>query len=167
MRASGCQKETLSSVPHARSIERSRAVDSLPALAELGPDLLADDFDTAEAVRCLQARGDLEIGDALLDQQALAGIGNIYKSETLFACRVNPFVRVRDLTPGTIEKLVAKASRLLRAGASESGRRERWSVYGRGGAPCRRCGTPISMRTQGPNARSTYWCERCQAITPG
>jgi endonuclease-8 len=140
-------------------------IERQPALRELGPDLLAEDVDTAEAVRRLQARGDAVIADALLDQQAVAGIGNIYKSETLFACRVNPFVRVRGLPPDTLETLVGKAMKLLRAGASESAGRPRWSVYGRGGEPCRRCGTPISMRKQGPNARSTYWCERCQAIT--
>jgi endonuclease-8 len=137
-----------------------------PVVRELGPDPLGEEFDAADAVRRIQARGDVDIADALLDQQAIAGIGNIYKSETLFACGVHPFTRVGELPPATVEKLVTTATRLLRAAVNESTGRGRWSVYGRGGEPCRRCGTRIAMRKQGPNARSTYWCERCQAVTP-
>ena len=142
-----------------------RDLERQPVVRELGPDPLGEDFDAAEAVRRIQARGDMEIADALLDQQAIAGIGNIYKSETLFACGVNPFTRVGKLPPEVIEKLVTTAMKLLRAAVSESTGRARWSVYGRGGEPCRRCGTRIAMRKQGPHARSTYWCERCQAVT--
>lgn len=145
---------------------KSRDVARQPVLRELGPDPLGDSFDSGEAVRRIQARGDMEIADALLDQQAIAGIGNIYKSETLFACRVQPFTPVRALPAETLEKLVVTAMKLLRAGVSESSGRGRWYVYGRGGEPCRRCGTAISMRKQGPNARSTYWCARCQPVTP-
>ena len=143
----------------------ARDVARQPDLRELGPDPLGEEFDAAEAVRRIQARDDTDIANALLDQQAIAGIGNIYKSETLFACGVNPFARVRDLPPDTIEKLVTTAARLLRAAVSETSGRGRRSVYGRGGEPCRRCGSRIAMRKQGPNARSTYWCERCQAVT--
>ena len=143
-----------------------RELGRQPVVRELGPDPLGEDFDAADAVGRIQARGDVAIADALLDQQAIAGIGNIYKSETLFACGVNPFTRVSELPAGIIEKLVTTAMKLLRAAVSESAGRGRWSVYGRGGEPCRRCGTPIAMRKQGPHARSTYWCERCQSVTP-
>jgi endonuclease VIII len=149
-------------------------------LRELGPDPLSDSFAPGEAVARLSARGDVEVADALLDQRAIAGIGNIYKSEILFACRVNPFTPVRELEPETIARLVATAAKLLRANvAADSGsgivtytgpRRTtgradpaaRLWVYGRGGKPCRRCGTPVSRRKQGEHARSTYWCEGCQ-----
>lgn len=150
-------------------------------LAGAGPDLLADNFDPAVALSRLRERRDIEIADALLDQKALAGIGNVYKSEVLFASAVNPFVRVADLADDALEKLIATAMKFMRANVSESspaaivthaGLRSttpfgnpaaRLWVYGRVGKPCRRCGTPISRVKQGPNARSTYWCEKCQA----
>lgn len=127
----------------------------------LGPDLLGADCDTAEAVRRLEALSDVEVGDALLDQQALAGVGNIYKSETLFLCGISPFTRVVDLPRDRLERIVATARRLMRAHALEAASAPRW-VYGRGGRPCRRCGTVIGRRPQGRDRRSTYWCPRCQ-----
>ena len=149
------------------------------AVARLGPDPLSDMFDAADAVRRIQAR-DAEIGDTLLDQSAIAGLGNVYKSEVLFLGGVNPFMRTRDLSPGAIATLVSIATRLMRANVVDgtgaaivtysglrrtTGRADpsaRLWVYGREGKPCRRCGTPIARRKQGPHARSTYWCERCQ-----
>jgi endonuclease VIII len=142
-------------------------------LRELGPDPLAAAFDEADAVARIAQRGEVEIADALLDQRAVAGIGNIFKSETLFMCRVNPFTLVRDLDAATVARLVTVAAKLLRlnvkdasgSGIVTTGRADpsaRLWVYGRGGKPCRRCGTPISRQKQGANARSTYWCERCQ-----
>jgi endonuclease VIII len=151
-----------------------------PALRDLGPDLLAEGFVAADAVTRIGARPEMEIADALLDQTAIAGIGNVYKSEVLFAARVNPFTMVRDVDRAGIERLVALAEKLLRANVTEpsgggivthtslrrtTGRRDpaaRYWVYLRAGQPCRRCGTVISRRKQGPHARSTYWCARCQ-----
>jgi endonuclease-8 len=141
-----------------------------PSLRDLGPDPLAADFDAEEAARRIATRAELEIADALLDQRAIAGIGNVLKSEVLFACGVNPFSRVAALAPGDIATLVAKAQRLMRVSAASGVRRTtgrdnpaaRLWVYGRAGQPCRRCGTPISRVKQGPNARSTYWCPKCQ-----
>jgi endonuclease-8 len=123
-------------------------------------------FDAADAVRRIVQRPDVEIADVLLDQAALAGIGNIWKSETLFACGVNPFACVRDLPQDTLARLVGAARRLLRASAAAPSGRPRLLVYGRGGRPCRRCGTPIAVGRQGPHARATYWCPRCQAVSP-
>jgi endonuclease VIII len=155
-------------------------VDRQRDLRELGPDPLADEFDAAAAAARIVARGDMEIADALLDQRAIAGIGNIYKSETLFACGVNPFTPVGVLDAATIERIITTAARLLRANVADgsgagivtyaglrrtTGRSDpsaRLWVYGRAAKPCRRCGTPISWRKQGPHVRSTYWCERCQ-----
>ena len=154
-------------------------IESTPALRDLGPDLVADDFDPAEAVRRIALLPDVEIADALLDQHAVAGLGNIFKSETLFAARIDPFARVGALPRAEIEKAVTTARRLMRANLSDSheglatystGRRTtrradpsaRLWVYGRAGRPCRRCGTPISRKKQGTDLRSTYWCERCQ-----
>jgi endonuclease-8 len=131
-------------------------------LRDLGPDLLSPEFETDEAVRRLEALADAEIGEALLDQHALAGIGNIYKSETLFACGVSPFARVGTLSREALAKIVSTARRLLQASATATARTVRRSVYARGGMACRRCGQSIMRRAQGPNARSTYWCPGCQ-----
>jgi endonuclease-8 len=140
------------------TLERSRQI------RELGPDLLADGVNAAEASARIVARGEAEIADALLDQTAIAGIGNIYKSEVLFAGRVNPFTKVRDLLPADVDRLVATAVKLMRANVAEGAPAARLWVYGRAGRPCRRCGSPISRRRQGPHARSTYWCPRCQPV---
>lgn len=140
-----------------------------PALARLGPDLLGPAFDLVAARRRLRARGDREIGPALLDQTALAGIGNVYKSEVLFLCGVSPVARVRDLDDATVDRLVAKAGELLRRNLGGGPRRTtsalapgRLWVYRRSGQPCRRCGTPIERAVQGDGARSTYFCPICQ-----
>jgi endonuclease-8 len=158
----------------------SDGLERTQALQELGPDPLDNAFDAGEAVRRLQERSDIEIADALLDQRAIAGIGNVYKSEVLFAGRVDPFLRVADVGAARIERLVEIAVKFMRANVVDgttaaivtySGMRRttgradpsaRLWVYGRAGQPCRRCGTPIVRRKQGPHARSTYWCSRCQ-----
>jgi endonuclease-8 len=153
-------------------------------VGDLGPDPLSDSFRADDAIERIRARGDTEIADVLLDQTVIAGIGNVYKSEVLFGARINPFTRVSQLTREEFAEIVAVATRFMRAniGAGATGgivtyagmrrttRRAdpsaRLWVYGRAGQPCRRCGTPISRRKQGPFARSTYWCERCQSV-PG
>ena len=142
---------------------------SHPALSRLGPDLLEPGFDPAAAHRRLRERGELAIGVALMDQTALAGIGNVYKSEVLFLCGVSPFARVRDLDDATIDRLVAKAGELLRRNLGPGPRRTtsalsplRHWVYRRSRQPCRKCGTAIERVVQGDEARSTYFCPACQ-----
>lgn len=140
-----------------------------PALARLGPDLLRPDFDPAVARRRLRSRGDEPIGVALVDQTALAGIGNVYKSEILFLCGVSPSARVEELDDETLGRLVATAVGLLRRNlgpgprrtASVLGPARHW-VYRRSGQPCRKCGTAIARAVQGEQARSTYFCPSCQ-----
>jgi endonuclease-8 len=140
-----------------------------PALSQLGPDLLGPGFDPVAARRRLRARGELPIGVALLDQTALAGIGNVYRSEVLFLCGVSPFTRVRDLDDPTVDRLVAKAGELLRRNLGPGPRRTtsalspvRLWVYRRSREPCRKCGTPIERMVQGEQVRSTYFCPACQ-----
>jgi endonuclease VIII len=154
-----------------RQLERS------PALATLGPDLLGDEFDDAAALGRMRQACDLAMGDLLLDQRVMAGLGNVYKSEVLFVCRVNPFIAARDVDDDTLTAVIATARKLLRSNVSgalapmttytgfrKTTRRDaRLWVYGRARKPCRRCGTPIRMRRQGAHARSTYWCPVCQA----
>ena len=137
-------------------------------LQTLGPDLLHDRFDPRAARERLKALPEAEIGQALLDQRAVAGIGNVYKSEVLFLCGMDPFTRVARLDDDTLDRLVAEAHRLMRANRGTRMRVttgvERFGaalwVYGRSGRPCRRCGTPIRMARQ--EGRSTYWCSLCQ-----
>ena len=143
----------------------TRAETVHPTLARLGPDLLSPDFDGAEAHRRLRApeRAEVSISEALLDQRALAGIGNIWRNETLFAERVDPFVRVRDLDDATLERLIATARRLLTQSAGLAPGRAPTKVYRRAGRPCPRCGTPIrSGPSYGEIPRTTYWCPSCQ-----
>lgn len=137
------------------------------SLSRLGPDLLAAGFDPGEALRRLRSpeRVTAEIGEAMLDQRAVAGVGNIWKNETLWEERVSPFDRVDDLDDETLSRLIATARRLLSASAHEraSAIRPSAQVYRRTGRPCRRCGTPIASVRQGTDLpRSTYWCPTCQ-----
>ena len=147
----------------------------------LGPDLLDAAFDREEALRRLQARPTAQIGDALLDQRALAGIGNVFKCEALFLAGVHPFTSVSALPNATLERIVDAAREQLRANVLPRsstlsvafGRRttrsldpkENLWVYGRGGRACRRCGAAIESRAAGPDSRLTYWCPVCQAAT--
>jgi endonuclease-8 len=154
-----------------------RAESLHPALGSLGPDLLAPTFDAAEAIRRLRdpGRARMTIADALTDQRALAGIGNVYKSEMLWIERVSPFARIDELDADVLAKLVETGRRLLVANASSTRGPERVTttgdrgapgplyVYGRTGRPCRRCRSPIASTQQGRELpRTTYWCPACQ-----
>jgi endonuclease-8 len=142
------------------------------ALGALGPDVLAEGFDAALARGRIRALGDVAIGDALLDQRALAGIGNVYKSEALFLARIDPFATLAALDDETLDRAVAEARRLMLANTGDAPRRTRgrpgrrgsplW-VYDRSGRPCLVCGGRVGMRRQA-NARSTYFCSACQRV---
>jgi endonuclease VIII len=142
-----------------------------PGLRRLGPDAVAPEFDPELARARLRERAELEIGVALLDQKAFAGVGNVFKSEVLFLCRTNPFLRVEALGEAKLDALVRTAATQLRRSVERGVRRTTtglvpgnlW-VYGRGGEPCRRCGTTVRRALQGEQRRSTYWCPRCQPV---
>ena len=151
----------------------SRAVHLHPALAALGPDLLSPTFSADEAFGRLRALADMEVAEALVDQRAMAGIGNVVKSETLFIESVNPWTPVGSLTDAQLRALLSTAQRLLQDNiapgkphrvTTRADPRVRSStyVYGRANQPCLRCRTPISVRRQGALNRSTYWCPGCQ-----
>jgi endonuclease VIII len=155
---------------------RTAAQRTHARLGRLGPDLLAEPPDTAEAVRraAEPAFAEREIGDVLLDQRVAAGIGNVYKSEVLFECRVHPRTHMRALEPGATEALFTTAARLMRLNLLTRRRTavplrrrptpssQRLWVYLRHGKPCLDCGTPIERFLQGDMARSTYFCPSCQ-----
>jgi len=139
-------------------------------LRSLGPDLLADHFDAADAARRMRAQGEVAIADVLLSQHVVAGIGNVFKSEVLFLSRINPFTPMSAVSDTAIEDVLAIARRVMRASVRIGTRTTRSSldpggrlwVYGRGGRPCRRCGTLIQTKKTGDAARITYWCPHCQ-----
>jgi len=132
-----------------------------PILSRLGPDILAADFDAAATARSLRAAPNRALGDALLDQTLLAGIGNIFKSEACFAARLDPWQPIAQLSDDQLQAAVQAAHELMRE-AVENGRQAR-SVYRRATQPCLVCRTPILSRGQGDANRTTYWCPVCQA----
>lgn len=145
-----------------------------PDLAGLGPDLTASGWDEPEAIARLRALPDRAIAEALLVQRAVAGIGNVYKSEVCFLERVDPRTRLSELDDAELQALLRRASALLRANVGDGPRVTRRSlggsrlwVYGRGGRACLRCGAPIVRFLQGaPPGRSTYACPTCQPARP-
>jgi endonuclease VIII len=130
-----------------------------PQLARLGPDVLAPEFDAAAVVRTMRADPVRTLGDALLDQTLVAGIGNIFKSEACFAARIDPWRPVGDLGDEELHA-VLQAARELMQQAVASGRHPH-AVY-RHRCPCPVCGGPIASRGQGDANRTTYWCPNCQ-----
>ncbi len=140
-------------------------------VGHLGPDLLGADWDLEEALARLRRRNpDISIGEALLDQRNLAGIGNLYKNEVLFVSGINPWTKVSELED--LPKLITKARRMLtlntvhwvQATTGKANRGQQHWVFERAGRPCRRCGSPIEAAEQGwaGAARLTYWCPVCQ-----
>jgi endonuclease-8 len=130
-------------------------------IARLGPDILAPDVDLDGIVGRLRRIGEQRtIGEALLDQRVIAGIGNIWRSEALWHARVSPWGQLASLADEALHEVVGHAARLM--AASRGGGRIRYEAYRRPGRPCRRCGKPINSRKQGANARTVYWCPGCQ-----
>jgi endonuclease-8 len=146
-------------------------------LQALGPDLLDAAFDRGEATRRVRAREHDAIGDVLLNQRMVAGIGNVLKSEILFIAGIDPFTPAARLSDADLDRVIDVAREQLAANVIDRlqtlhpsiGRPTRrmdpgaklW-VYSRGGKPCRRCGATIRSKKIGLDARLTYWCPRCQ-----
>jgi endonuclease-8 len=165
-----------------RAQELARALRIPPAPI----DVLSADFDAGEVARRVRAHGSEEIGDVLLHQEVIAGVGNVFKSEICFVTATSPFCKVADLDSERIALLVAISRKLVKANVLEDsgdlivtygGRQRRTThesdpsaslwVYGRNGDPCRKCGERIRRRLQGPDARVTFWCQQCQPMPNG
>lgn len=141
----------------------------------LGPDLLHEGFSPSGLLAAVQAQGDREIGDVVLDQRIVAGIGNIYKSEGLFLAAVDPRRPAKSVTAEELASLFEELIPLMQAGRYVYGmtvtlppdlRLEPWMrnwVYRRRGQPCFVCATPIEMMRQGEFQRTTYFCPHCQS----
>jgi endonuclease-8 len=130
------------------------------AIRKLGPDVLADPLELDAIVANLRAAGTRALGDALLDQRLVAGIGNVWKAEGLWRARLSPWLSARDATADELRALVADTAELMRA--SVAGARYDRRVYRRAGRPCPRCGERIRSRGQGDDNRTAYWCPGCQ-----
>jgi endonuclease-8 len=134
-------------------------------LAGLGPDVLGAELDERAVLRRLRDDDPTRrLGDALLDQRNVAGIGNIWKSESCFAAGLDPWRRLAELSDGELVAVVRAARTLMQGSVARGGwvPREQQAVFERGGLPCRRCGTLVESRPQGDDARTTYWCPGCQ-----
>ncbi len=149
-------------------------------------DLLSEEFDAGAALSRLLGRAQQALGEALLDQSVLAGVGNVFKSEICFVRGLHPFCAVGSLSREQAAATIACAQKLLKANVLEDsgdlivtfrGQQRRTTnasdpgaslwVYGRAGEPCRRCGEAIRRRIQGADARVTFWCPQCQPMPDG
>ncbi len=143
-------------------------------LHRLGPDILSDDLDVDDVVHRLLAHADRPLGEAIMDQTIVCGIGNIYKSELLFIERLSPFARVNEFSVAQLRSLIEQARTLMRINLDNAARRTRFRldgrrfwVYRRSGEKCLVCGTAIAVRRQSDLGRATYFCRRCQSSAPG
>ncbi|MFH8489832.1 Fpg/Nei family DNA glycosylase [Streptomyces longisporoflavus] len=153
-------------------LELMRTADEHKAVGHLGPDLLGPDWDPEPALGNLLATPDRPLGEALLDQRNLAGIGNVFKCEICFLLGVSPWLPVGELPDETAARIPSLSKKLLEANRNRPSRittgrdrpGHRLYVYGRAPRPCLRCGTPIRKGQQGDGSRDrpTYWCPTCQ-----
>ena len=140
-----------------------------PHLIRLGPDLLAAEFDVADAVARFRARDALPLGEAVMNQTIVCGIGNVYKSDLLYLMRFDPFAPVARYSDAELAAMLEKGRRLMRLNLSGHPRQTRFQgdgrrvwVYGRSGQACYKCGGRIQLRRQGEAGRTTCWCPECQ-----
>jgi len=135
-----------------------------PALSGLGPDVLARPLDLDEIrTRARRRPAEMALGELLLDQRVVAGIGNIWRCEALFLEGRNPWAPQSDLTDDELDALLTTAARIMgRSSVGPFSGRSQPNVYGRSGRPCRRCRALVRSRRQGEQARTAYWCPSCQ-----
>jgi endonuclease-8 len=126
----------------------------------LGPDILGEPADPAALAARLRRAPDLALGEALQRQDLVAGIGNMWAAEALWAARLSPWLRVAEADDEELERVLAEAHRLM--SAALAGSRPPRRAYRLAGRGCRRCGTPIRSQGQGEANRTMYWCPNCQ-----
>ena len=132
-----------------------------PAL-ELGPDILAEPLLLEEMLASLRSTAqERALGEVLIDQRLLAGVGNIWRAEGLWRARLSPWRQLAKTEDDDLRRLLAETTGAMRE--SLNGHRARYAVYRRRGRPCPRCGTPIESCAQADAARTAYWCPGCQA----
>ena len=174
MRRPGPESLLLQTAAHyvvfqAARVDADRTAVIEARLERLGPDLLDPAFRSDQS-RASLFPGNRTVSELLLDQRVVAGIGNVFKNETLFLERINPATLLSQLSPDQVDALIERARRLLVANAGRSNRstsglpgpKGRNWVYDRAGLPCRRCGQAIRHEMVGEPLRVTYWCPHCQ-----
>ncbi len=132
-------------------------------IAGLGPDILGEEFDEERFLRRLREDDPTRpIGDALLDQRTIAGIGNLWKVEGCFAAHIDPWRRTGEVSDEEVLAVIGETRPRMRISATD-GIQDRFKViYGKAGTPCPRCGTLIKVRGQWDDNRPTFWCPGCQ-----
>jgi endonuclease-8 len=182
------QRVIVSAAPVARLIRTRDLVRDLH-FRNLGPDLLAGEFELDEALTRLQMRKEVALGEALMDQSAVAGIGNVWKSELCWNLKLDPFAPVATASEAELRGLLELARKQMKQTVDRAPRRipdpfaarggerhtrpnhrhgqKRQAVYERKGEPCYDCGTLIEMKHQGEQLRSTYYCPKCQPSRSG
>lgn len=167
-------------------IHTAQSLARHPRIPAAEKDVLNRSFNSAAVVQRMLSHSDEAIADVLLRQEILAGVGNVFKSEICFVTGIHPYCRISSLAPQQIVAVVNAAQKLVGANVlvdsgdtivTYGGRQRRTThesdpraslwVYGRAGAPCRRCGEPVRRRIQGAEARVTYWCPCCQRMPDG
>lgn len=155
-------------------IESQVRAERDPLIASLGPDLLADDFALEMAVSRLRQHPALAVGEAIMDQRLVAGVGNVYKSELLFLGGLHPTTPLGNISDEQLTEFLASGRRSMQRNLTVARRRFRHTTYGgrlwvyrRAGRPCYRCGTTIAMLRQGEAIRSSYFCPTCQPVAAG
>jgi endonuclease-8 len=140
-----------------------------PHLTRLGPDMLDPEFDMAAAIQRFRVRNHLPLGEAVLNQAIICGIGNEYKSDLLFLMGFDPLAPVARFGDDELTRLLQKARALMLRNLNGRPRRTRFGsdagrlwVYGQAGKPCPKCGAIIKLRRQGDAGRTTFWCPDCQ-----
>ena len=132
-------------------------------IAGLGPDIIKPDFDQDEVLRRLRHDDPTRpIGDALLDQRTIAGIGNLWKVEGCFAAGIDPWRPVREVSDEEVLRIIHGIRPLMQESARHGMQDAYRVIYGKHGRPCPRCGTAIAQRGQGDDNRTTFWCPGCQ-----
>jgi endonuclease-8 len=126
----------------------------------LGPDILGEPPDFETMLARLRSSPGREVGDALLDQRLVSGIGNLWKAEALWEARVSPWRLLKDVDDGDVRAVLEAAHTRMRA--SLDGPRPLRRVHRRAGRACPRCGGIVRSAPQGDNARTAYWCAGCQ-----
>jgi endonuclease VIII len=129
-------------------------------LPRLGPDILGEPPDYETMLTRLRSDPRRAVGDALLDQRLVAGIGNLWRAEVLWEAGVSPWRRLEEIDDAELRAVLVTAHTLMRT--SVDGRRPPRHVYRRAGRPCSRCGGIVHSAPQGENARTAYWCPGCQ-----
>lgn len=150
-------------------VDRTPRIDM--EMARLGPDVLDEEFDPTEFVERARTRGSSSVGEVLLDQRVVAGIGNVYRSELLFLAGIDPETPIHELSDETLARMAGRAAGLVASNVGRDPRsttgerapgRETW-VYDRAGKPCRRCAAAIEEKRIGD--RRAFWCPVCQQDT--